>query len=394
MSYLDKVTVGSTTYDIQDTAAQGDIVDLKSAVSPLLYDVSIDFETVHTRNGVVASTGKWNGTNGKSCQIVVTQGMKSVTVTANSLNAAVIAFLANATLVHGELVQYTSTLGREIITADETETFKIPDDCVMINIQVISASNVDNTPDSVVFHNVIIQAAEEESVQARFDQAAYDYLNTGHDILSAYSNIMCCGDSLTLSSVYTGMDGSTHITREAYRKYPEILAAKTGATVTYKATGGYHAKDWWDAYNQYIVQKTNQLAIIYLGTNGMLTDTLDTDAPGTDVANYDKTTNTGAYAAIVKSFIDVGARVLLVHVCGLVENYAARNAVIDKIGERFGAAVVDVPYLADDKYHFWPDATNKNGIHYNDLGYAAWTESLIRNVGALPTNMMKRIIPI
>lgn len=37
MSYLDKVTVGSTTYDIQDSKAQADVNDLKSAVSTLNY---------------------------------------------------------------------------------------------------------------------------------------------------------------------------------------------------------------------------------------------------------------------------------------------------------------------------------------------------------------------
>lgn len=222
----------------------------------------------------------------------------------------------------------------------------------------------------------------------------YNYLNTGHDILSAFSNIMCCGDSLTASVVYTGVNGNNNITRAAYKRFPQILALRTGAEVETHAIGGYTTVDWWRNYHQYIIQKPNQLAIIYLGTNGGLVDEIGIDSLSTNIEDYDTTKNIGAYCAIVKSFIDVGARVLLVHINKRDSNLFETNMNIDKIAEKFGCAVVTVPFLADDKYHLWPDGTNKNSLHYNDLGYAAFTESLIRNVGALPTDMMARLIPI
>lgn len=388
-------------------AAMGDDVSaLKTVCNALFVEDQVDLSAIVVNRGYVTSALKWDSVNGWGYSFDITQGMKRVTVTANSSNASVITFLASALPdVNLQPVTVTSTLGREIVSAGNTQVFDIPDDCVLIRMQTKSASGVNNMPSSMVFDKQIMQAADAVTVQAQFTQVysaigtavagiEYDYRNNGHDILSAFTNIMCCGDSLTASVVYTAPQSAPDHARQAYRKYPDILADKTGATVTYKATGGYTASDWWTHYAGNITQKENQLAIIYLGTNGMLTDTLDTDAPGTDVSNYNTSTNTGAYAAIVQTFINAGARVLLVHVCERVTNYEDRNAVIDKIGERYGCAVVDVPYLADDKYHYWPDGTGTNPLHYNDFGYAAWTESLIRNVGALTTDIMKRIIPV
>lgn len=58
MSYLDKVTVGSTTYDIQDSKAQGDIGDLKSAVKNINGVINVTgAPTVTWSLGNIGSTG-------------------------------------------------------------------------------------------------------------------------------------------------------------------------------------------------------------------------------------------------------------------------------------------------------------------------------------------------
>ena len=231
---------------------------------------------------------------------------------------------------------------------------------------------------------------------ALLDEQRADYLMQTKtlDVLTAFTNIVCCGDSLTRSVVYTGVDGQGgNITRMAHRTWPEILEAKTGANTTFIAFGGFDAKTWWENYNGKIAAADNQLAIIYLGTNGSLTDTIDTDAPGMDKSGYDVTTNTGAYCKIVKAWLDVGARVLLVHVKKTTNSIWATNAVIDKIAEKFGVAVVDVPLLKDVKYHSWPDGAGQNTMHYNDFGYAAFADLLMRCVDNLDDTMMKRLIP-
>lgn len=233
------------------------------------------------------------------------------------------------------------------------------------------------------------QYAEEDALRT-----AYLMRQSGPNVLTAFSDIVCCGDSLTRSVVYTGVDGQGgNVTRMARRPWPELLGVKTGAHTSFLAFGGYDAKTWWTNYGSQIAAADNQLAIVYLGTNGSLTDTVDTDAPGTDKEGYDVTTNTGAYCKIVKSWLDVGARVLLVHVKKTTDSIWTTNAVIDKIAEKFGVAVVDVPLLPDAKYHSWPDGTGLNTVHYNDLGYAAFLEVLLRSVGNLGDTMMKRLIP-
>lgn len=251
---------------------------------------------------------------------------------------------------------------------------------------------------NVSFQNYDIQKRAEDGgtiYDQAIEKAKYNYKNDGLNILSAFSNVSCFGDSLTASVVYTGDNGDgTYQTRSAYKKYPWILGQKIGAEAESVATGGYSASDWWGAYSDRIVQKENQLIVIYLGTNGGLSDTLDTDASGYDYANY-ADTNTGNYCKIVAKSLSVGARVMLVKIHqGGGGNVFVTNDVIDKIAEKFSVAVVDVPFLYDRKYHAFPDNTGTNTLHYNDLGYAAFADALIRNVGFLPDEMAVRLIPV
>lgn len=527
MSYLDKVTVGSTTYDIQDTKAQGDIVDLKSASKALETSTvkAYDYKVGGTVKFMISpSTGKWATQSGyRSYYFDRPAGAKILCVRANANANCGLALLSSSdTMTSGSLPSYaTGETGRRTITAGTEEFILIPDDCAHIYVYDRSTSsdtvntpaffgfnpvadshpgvqpadlafNVGREPGFINYTNGAVGTSDyttatdfidltgiteivytrmkltsssstyglafydankdfisdsgissvrnqkkteyymyraavpstaqyvrlsavrsigpvslynaedyDATMEGRLAKVESDYnpLNTGLDILSAFSNIMCCGDSLTASVVYTADTSVDNHARAAYRRYPDILATKTGANVTYKALGGYCASEWWDAYKNYITQQENQLAIIYLGTNKGstdtlgLTDTVDTDAEGDDPAYYESN-NTGSYSKIIKTFQLAGARVLLVHVCERVDQYEDINLAMDHIADRFGCAVVDVPYLSDAKYHSYPDGTGVNPLHYNDLGYAAWTDSLIRQVGELPTDMMKRIIPI
>lgn len=227
-------------------------------------------------------------------------------------------------------------------------------------------------------------------------KAEYYRANKGLDVLSAFNNVTCCGDSLTASVVYTKDNGDgTHQTRSAYKKYPMILGHKIGAEAESIATGGYSASDWWSAYSDRLTTKDNQLIIIYLGTNGGLTDTIDTDASGDDYSTY-ANTDTGCYCKMVAKSLSVGARVLLVKIHqGGGSGYSyGTNAVIDKVAEKFNVAVVDVPFLYDDIYHAFPDGSGSNNLHYNDFGYAVFAERLINAVSGLPYEMLVRLLPI
>lgn len=213
------------------------------------------------------------------------------------------------------------------------------------------------------------------------------------NILTAFSNITCCGDSLTFSQVYTGSTAN----RQAYVTYPQMLQKLIGTPTTGLAVSGYDPIAWWTDFASEITSKPNQLAIIYLGTNNGLTDTLATDCPTNTTYSNWANTNTGCYGKMVAKFKEVGARIVLVKCYATSgsgsSDLATTNNVITQIGSRFGCAVVDNYRLTDDKYHNYPDLSGLNSVHYNDLGYAAFTSYLIHQIGHLSTSQMSLLIP-
>lgn len=209
------------------------------------------------------------------------------------------------------------------------------------------------------------------------------------DLLCAFDNITCIGDSLTAGVVYTAAGNNW---RYAYNPYPKILQRKTGAACTSLASGGYSASDWWLIFENSIEAKANQLTIVYLGTNDGLTDTMDTDMIGDDYTQW-ANTDTACYGKIIAKSISVGSRVLLVKIYDSNADVDTTNSVIDKMAARFNVAVVDNEYLDDLKYHSYPDGSGRNTLHYNDFGYAVFAEQLMHNVGLLGDSMAKRLIP-
>lgn len=211
-------------------------------------------------------------------------------------------------------------------------------------------------------------------------------------VLYAFTNITCCGDSLTWSQVYTGESTS----RQAYNTYPMCLAKLTGATVEGIASAGYTATQWWDAYNDRIVSKTNQLAIIYLGTNAGFSDTLSTDAPeNTDPSTW-ANTNTGSLAKMIAKFQSVGAKVILVKCYATSAtdgNLATTNKVIKDCADRFHCGLSENTWLTDLKYHYYPDLSGSNNVHYNDIGYSAFTSQLADHIANMDADYLKYIIP-
>jgi lysophospholipase L1-like esterase len=218
-----------------------------------------------------------------------------------------------------------------------------------------------------------------------------DVLNNDYKILAEFDNIFCAGDSLTWGAVYTGSGNADF--RAAKKPYNQVLQTLTGVTTARNAQPGIDAKNYVSKLSS-IVEKPNQLVIIYLGTNGGLTDTLNTDAPGMNKEDYDLTTETGSYAYIVKHCLDVNAKVLLVKIYagGGSNGVALTNTVIGKVAEKFGVAVIENNSLPQ-KYHIWPNGQGYDYTHLNDFGYAAFAEYLIRQVNAMDAAMLARILP-
>ena len=212
----------------------------------------------------------------------------------------------------------------------------------------------------------------------------------GGNLFAMFDNLTCIGDSLTYSEVFTGK--SAH--RQAKRTYPEVLAALSGNTAENLGLMGDSASDWWGHNSSEIVAKENQLFIVYLGTNGGLTDTIDTDCPGTDISNY-ASNDTGCYGKILQTIKNLGDVAVLVHIYGGGGDSGVdgTNEVIDKFGERYEFAVLNNEKLLDECYHIYPDRTGVNNLHYNDLGYAVFAGRMIAQINALEPTEAAKLVP-
>ena len=212
----------------------------------------------------------------------------------------------------------------------------------------------------------------------------------GGNLFAMFDNLTCIGDSLTYSEVFTG--ATAH--RQAKHTYPDVLAALSGNTAENLGLMGDSASDWWGHKSSEIVAKTNQLFVVYLGTNGGLTDTIDTDCPGTDISGY-SSNNTGCYGKILQTIANLGDRAVLVHIYGGGgdSGVSGTNAVIDKFGAKYGFAVLKNEKLLDECYHIYPDRTGMNNLHYNDLGYAVFAGRLIAAVNSLEPEDAVKLVP-
>ena len=223
-------------------------------------------------------------------------------------------------------------------------------------------------------------------------QAKIDKPFVMNNILAAFNNIVCVGDSLTYSQVYTTNSNS----RQAKRTYPQILAGLCGSTSEGLARSGATAKSCWDEFGEQVESKYNSIGIIYLGTNQGITNTLDTDVVGDDPNNW-ADNNIGCYCRFVQKMQSLGYKILLLRPYASSgtgnANLANTKRAIDAIGARFKCAVMDAPYNTENKYHYYPDLSGKNMVHYNDLGYAWFANQVILNSGELESSQMSLLIP-
>lgn len=185
-----------------------------------------------------------------------------------------------------------------------------------------------------------------------------------------FDNILCIGDSLTVGASGNGNEILT-------KNYPHFLKKLTDADTTIKGHGGYSAKQVWDEYISTANDLSNyDCAIIYLGTNGGLTDTVETDCNASDYTqNAD--TNTGCYGKIIGKIKADAPNCKIFCVAGANENIRRANTMnpaVRSLSTLYAVGLVDIEesILSDDgsvgsqkRYTYRP----VDAIHYNALGY-------------------------
>lgn len=185
-----------------------------------------------------------------------------------------------------------------------------------------------------------------------------------------FDNILCIGDSLTVGASGNGNEILT-------KNYPHFLKKLIDADTTIKGHGGYSAKQVWDEYISTANDLSNyDCAIIYLGTNDGLTDTVETDC---NVSDYTQNadTNTGSYGKIIGKIKADAPNCKIFCVAGPNENIRRANTMnpaVRSLSSLYAVGLVDLEesILSDDgsvgsqkRYTYRP----ADAIHYNALGY-------------------------
>ena len=211
-------------------------------------------------------------------------------------------------------------------------------------------------------------------------------------ILSAISNVICIGDSVT-AGVGTGVLGE-HLHKYAY---PTRLAKMTDWGIENAGFGGITTLGWWQTKFANYDFTRYQLAIIELGYNGGLTDTLDTDVVGDDYTQY-ADTNTGAYCKIIEGIKSANPNMIIVLIISSAMQTSSNTyKVIGDIGEKYSLPIIN---LTDPTYIDLnvPEYHDNAGdyVHFNALGYitkakyihARLTDYFIENQSVLTTTII------
>ena len=178
---------------------------------------------------------------------------------------------------------------------------------------------------------------------------------------------ICIGDSLT-----EGYHTSTDIDNN--RSYPAYLSRLTNWEITNAGQSGITVSGWYDAHISKYKYVDYDFAIIYLGTNGGMTDSLIQDttiSEGQTYKNY-ANTHTGSYCKIIETILEQNpkCKIYLIRWDGTT----TANVTI-QIAKKYGLDTInllDHTYfnLQDSKYH-------TDGTHFNSLGYMCFAKNVL-----------------
>lgn len=181
-----------------------------------------------------------------------------------------------------------------------------------------------------------------------------------------YNRAICIGDSLTEGYHYA-QDIRVH------KSYPTFLKMLTNWEIENAGQAGITTAGWWNSYKDKYDFSNYDMAFIYLGTNGGLTDTLQEDTEIEEGQTYENyaNTNTGSYCKIIERALEQNPdiKIILIRWDGTV----SANATI-KIAEKYGLETIN---LLDDKYFNLQDSKYHTDVtHYNSYGYLCFARNI------------------
>lgn len=187
------------------------------------------------------------------------------------------------------------------------------------------------------------------------------------------------GDSTTYGANWyenNHYDESDPTTSQMRNNYPHVFSEMTNCEATNAGRSGSGAKIWWNEQNNLYNFAEYDFAIICLGTNYGLTDTLDADTSAASYEGY-ANTNTGCYCKIVEKILSQNPYIhlfLAYPQCrnGLVEDGETADqtslpitcSVIDQIAEKYGGL-----HVLDDRANYKvSEYQSSDNVHFTRIG--------------------------
>jgi lysophospholipase L1-like esterase len=178
-----------------------------------------------------------------------------------------------------------------------------------------------------------------------------------------HNSVCCIGDSLT-----EGYHFPDDIRED--KSYPKFIGQLCAWETENKGMSGITALGWWNTFKDTVDFTKYDAFIIYLGTNGGLTDTIEADTASGDYNTFAQT-NTGGYCAICAKIRTVNPKAKIYVV--KYGNTTVSN-ITQSIADKYNCTVLVV---TDSTYY---DLTNKkyhnDATHYNTLGYFCFAHSM------------------
>lgn len=233
------------------------------------------------------------------------------------------------------------------------------------NITSSQYSSLDDFDISIIMAPGMLPYAPESRIELRYEC-----------VLPKWGKALCIGDSLTESS------NRNDIT------YPQMFEMMSGIETTNEGHSGYTTKQWYDEYGATYDFTPFGTYLIWLGTNGGLTDTLYDDGvidgSGNLISDYTTyaDTNTGDYCKIIAKIISQvpKAKIFLANVFSSesVSVQKATNNVINKIASLFPDNILGVVNMNNQNIY---DKVRDNILHpYDTLHFGTYGNCIVADI--------------
>ena len=241
-----------------------------------------------------------------------------------------------------------------------------------------------STPQSAKTLKERVSVCEKEIVELKESK------NAMSDAVKYYMrNVLFVGDSLTAGYYY---NGSKYIV--AKENYPFYFSRMIDGSGTNVSESGYSAMDWYKKYSTTDYSKFDT-AIVWLGTNKGLTDTVEEDT-----ANGFSETQTGYYCKIINDMIEKNPniRIFLGTVyavgAGSVGNKVTTNLTINAVAQKYSSNIVGVVdndggnlygETANPLYHPFAKM-NGDALHFGKIGNLHLAEHWLNEIEKIIEN--------